>query len=100
MIFPDRVDADRRLIILRALDENGGAASEAVLETALLALGERIGVDRDYVRRQLKWLAEADLVVNDLYRERVMVGEITKRGVALIERRIKVDGVSSPSRGI
>ena len=100
MSYSDRVDATRRLIILRALVENGGSASEAVLETVLIDLGERLNLDREAVRNHLKFLKDADLVEVTLYRDKIMVGHITARGVALTERRIKVDGVQSPSMGV
>ncbi|NBB17032.1 hypothetical protein GVN21_16825 [Caulobacter sp. SLTY] len=100
MSFRDRVEADRRLIILRLLFENGGAASESVIERGLLDLGERVGVDRAAVRGFIKDLETADCVVVTHYRDQIMVPEITKRGVAVAEGRITVDGVSKPSLGV
>ena len=100
MSFRDRVEADRRLIILRVLVENGGAASESVIEQSLLDLGERTDLDRTAVRRFILELEEKTCVVVDLYRDKVMVPTITKFGVAVAEGRKTVDGVSKPSVGV
>lgn len=100
MSFRDGVEADRRLCVLRILVENGGAASESVIERALLALGERTDMDRDVVRRFLRELEQKTCIVINLYQDRVMVGEITRFGVAVSEGRRTVDGVSKPSLGV
>lgn len=100
MSFRDRVEADRRLIILRLLVENGGAASESVIERGLLDLGERVDLDRPTVRRFITELEERACVVVTLYRDTVMVPEITKHGVAVAEGRVTVDGVAKPSIGV
>lgn len=99
MSYRERVEADRRLCILRILIENGGAGSESVIERALLDLGERVGVDRTTVRRFLKELEEKTALEITLYQDKLMVAEITRFGVAVAEGRMNVDGVSKPSLG-
>lgn len=99
MSYAERVAADRRLALLKILVENGGAASESVIERALLDLGERLGVDRKVVRAFMRELEAKDCLLITLYQDRVMVADITKRGVAVAEGRITIDGVSKPSLG-
>lgn len=100
MSFRDRVEADRRLIVLRILIENNGAASESSIERGLLDLGERTDMDRTTVRRFISELEERACVVVTMYQDRIMVPEITKLGVAVAEGRKTVDGVSKPSLGV
>ena len=100
MSYRDRVEADRRLIILRLLIENGGAASESVLERGLIDLGERIEMDRTTVRRFLTELELKTCILVDLFQDKVMVANITKYGVAVAEGRMTVDGVAKPSMGV
>lgn len=100
MTFAERVAADRRLALLRMLVEGGGGANESVIERNFLALGERTGIDRAVVRQFIRDLEKTDCVVVSMYMDRVMVADITKRGVAVAEGRISVDGVSKPSLGV
>lgn len=100
MSYRDRVEADRRLIILTLLIENGGAASETAIERGLLDLGERVGMDRATVRRFIRELETADCVVVQLVQDRMLVPEITKFGVAVAEGRMTVDGVAKPALGV
>lgn len=52
---------DRRLVILRALDEaNGTSLNEAVLKRMLEHVGHRVG--RDQVRQDVAWMADSGLV--------------------------------------
>lgn len=100
MSFRDKVEADRRLIILRLLVENGGAGSEGLLERGLLDLGERIDVDRTAVRQFIRELEARDCVVVTMHQDTLMVPEITKLGVAVTQGRKTVDGVAKPSLGV
>ncbi|HRD47543.1 MAG TPA: AsnC family protein [Caulobacter sp.] len=100
MSYRDRVEAERRLIILRLLMENGGAASESVIERGLLDLGERVGMDRQTVRRMIRELETSTCVVVELFQDKLLVPEITKFGVAVAQGRMTVDGVAKPSLGV
>lgn len=99
MSFADVVAADRRLIILRLLVENEGAASESVIERGLLDIGERKGIDREVVKQLIRDLAEKDCVKTTLYRDKLLIADITTRGVAVAAGRITVDGIAKPSLG-
>ena len=92
--FSERVARDRRRWILRILNENGGSASESILERTLIDLGERNGVDRPYVRAQLRELEASDCVKVELYRDTIMVAELTPHGAAVLEGRRRIDQVS------
>jgi len=98
--YAERVAADRRLIILRFLVEIGGRATESAIERTLIDLGEGLGLDRTIVRQFLKDLEERDCVVIAYHMDKLMIADITKRGVAVAEGRVRVDGVAKPSLGV
>ncbi|MBI1408136.1 MAG: hypothetical protein GC145_18645 [Caulobacter sp.] len=100
MSYRDLVEAERRLIVLRLLIENGGAGSESIIERGLLAIGERVDLDRAAVRRFIRELEQKTCVLVDLFQDKLMVATITKHGVAVAEGRVSVDGVAKPSLGV
>ncbi len=64
--FADRLTEDRRLVLLRILAELPGYRSNSSVLTSLLD-GFGHTVSKDYVKTQLHWLAEQELVsVHDL----------------------------------
>ena len=98
--FHDFIAEDRRLVILRFLKDVGGHANESVIETALKKFGHRVGVTRDVVREDLRFLKGADCVVTEIVEGQVMVASVTRRGVSAAYGHIRVDGVKSPSVGV
>lgn len=61
MSFNNLLAEDRRLVILRSLEEiAGNTANDSVLRTALEHVGHQVG--RDIVRADLTWLEEHSLV--------------------------------------
>ncbi len=98
--YAEVVAADRRLVILRLLVEARGEAGESVLEKGLNLLGHRVGVTRDSVREDLRFLGDRDLVMVEFFQDKVMIAKITRRGVACAKGDIVVDGVAEPSIGV
>lgn len=87
------LNADQRLVILRALCECSGDANESVLQTCLDAYGHR--VSRDAVRTHCYWLEEQGLVsVKDV--SGCLVATLTGRGADVAEGRSTVPGVKRP----
>lgn len=99
MSYKDALNADRRLILLDLLLQDGGMGNERVLEAGLDQLGHRIGVDRSSVREHLRFLETAGCVTIDLFRDTIMVATITERGVKVARGNITVDGVAKPIIG-
>ena len=99
MSYADHLAANRRLCILQNLIEDGGSGSETAIEQILLASGHRPGLTRDYVREQLKYLADLDAVSIEYFRDKLMVATITERGVNIAHGRITVDGVKAAPIG-
>lgn len=97
MSYADVLLADRRLVILRLLVEDDGCANESILEKGLFALGHRRLVDRAFVRDQLKFLEEADLLTLERFKDRVLVATITDLGRKVTQGYFTVDGVAKPS---
>lgn len=96
--YADATAKSRRLATLRVLRECHGAANESMLRTSLHQLGFRGRfVSEDALGEDARVLAEARLVKQDFYQGRVMLLEITRRGLAFLNREIDpVPGVEYP----
>lgn len=100
MSLRDIFDADRRLVILRLLEEaQGYSLNEAVLEKSLAAVGV-LAMGRDVVRGQLAWLEQQGLVtIEKLSLDRggdLWVARATKLGTEVAGGR-PWPGVARPS---
>ena len=86
---------DARLVILKELaGQTDGRLNESVLVYALESFGHR--ASRDYVRTQLRKLAEVDAVrIGEI--GSVMVATLTRAGQDHVERRSILEGVARPS---
>jgi len=95
--FQKLLDADRRLVILRALQEDSGYdLNEYVLQSILEALGHT--VSRDRLRADLAWLEEQGLIsLSDV--AGVKVAKLTSRGSDVAAGRTTVPGVKRPRPG-
>jgi len=94
MRYEELVAADRRLLILQALEQ---APDYALRETVLMRLleGERLAVGQDALRGELAWLADRGLVTVE-YHDAVQAARITARGADVATGRSAVDGVERP----
>lgn len=88
---------DRRLHILRLLDQSAGYSANAyLLGSALEGMGHAVSQDR--LTADLDWLAEQDLVrVDDV--GSVVVATLTARGGDAAAGRTRVRGVKRPLPG-
>lgn len=97
MSFREAQNADARLIILKTLTEElDYSLNENLLTHALEAYGHHR--PREYVRDQLRWLAEMGAVTL-IEAGTVMVGTITQRGRDHVELRTAIEGVRRPGPG-
>lgn len=95
MSFADLLNADIRLVILRALEQDlGYSHNESIIHAILEEFGH--ACSRDHVRTQLAWLQEQGLIelktVVDTY-----VATITQRGADVATGRGRVPGVKRPN---
>ena len=89
--------ADARLVILKSLaQQTDGRLNETILVQLLDTFGHRH--NRDWVRTQLRALADVGAVVNT-EAGTVWVAEITRAGIDHVDRRIVIEGVARPSPG-
>jgi len=97
MSYRTLIIEDQRLVILRALNEDGAYEhNESVLQSILKHFGH--GCSRDQVRTQLAWLKEQGLVtVRDV--GGYMVARITAVGVDAATGCSVVPGVKRPGPG-
>lgn len=97
MSFSDTLAADRRLVVLRLLDQAPGfTANDSILCSALAEVGHRCS--RDTVRTDLSWLAEQGLItVEELMSGKVLVATLTERGGDVQAGRATVPGVKRPT---
>ena len=83
-----------RLAILQLLQEDSDYAhNEAVLQSALTALGH--GVSTDRLRGELAWLAEQGLIVVDDVSD-LHVAKLTVRGADVALGRSRQPGIARP----
>ena len=99
MSFADLLQADRRLVILRLLQQSPGyALNSSILLTGLEELGHRVA--RDLVATELSWLDEQGLVrceQVDTSTKALLVATLTERGLDVQAGRATVPGVKRPS---
>ncbi|SOC27670.1 hypothetical protein [Stappia indica] len=95
MSFAEHVAADCRLIILRALAEE---TDQQLNETILVAILETFGhrKSREYVRTQLRRLAELD-AVRLTEAGTIFVATLRRAGLDHVQRRALIEGVGVPS---
>ena len=95
MNYRDAITSDRRLLLLRLLNEAPGyGGNEAILRAALEGFGHH--ASRDQVRTDLAWLEEQDLVTTQNMAD-IIVATITPRGADVATGRSVVPGVRRPS---
>lgn len=97
--FAQALTANRRLCLLRLLVEARGTSNESVLQLGLQQLGHRMGVDRPYVREQLRFLETAGCLKIEFFQDKVMVAQLTERGASVASGAIACDGVAEPGFG-
>ena len=97
MTLSDLLSSDRRLVVLRILEQTGDTLNESVLQTVLEQFGHR--VSRDVVRAELAWLTEQGLVTSETVGGRIIVVTLTERGADVARGRAKHPGVKRPSPG-
>ncbi len=94
MSFEKLMTADRRLLLLRVLNEMiSYKANSSVLTIAMEHYGH--AVSRDYVKTQLAWLQEQDLVTVEEVGP-LVVATLTQRGQEAARGLVIVPGVSRP----
>lgn len=95
--YHDAFDAEARLIILRALnDETDGRLNDSFLTTVLETFGIKRG--RPYLRSQINWLRDQCGAVTTRQIGTTLVVEITQQGEDHMERRVPIEGIKLPSR--
>lgn len=92
MNYEERLTADARLVMLRAMyAQTDYRLNEAILESELDRFGHRRS--RQWVRTQLEALRELG-AVSVTEAANVKIGGLTKLGIAHVERRQIIDGVA------
>jgi hypothetical protein len=95
MNFAEQVAEDRRLVILRLLDQAPGcAANDSILHAGLDSVGHRCS--RDQVKTDLAWLAEQGLIRVERL-DGIVIAALTDRGLDVQAGRATVPGVKRPS---
>lgn len=96
--FAEKVAANQRLIILRALSEvHERRLNETLLMHSLDAFGHT--ASREELRDQIRFLEEVKAVTVEFPGEAVMVATLTRRGQDHVDwRGDPIEGVDSPSR--
>jgi len=94
MDLSQRLQEDRRLVILRILTESAGyTANDSCIDDELDAIGHK--VSRDVVRGDMAWLQEQGLIRLDSVLG-TQVATITERGIDVAEGQARHPGVKRP----
>ncbi|WNJ96551.1 ArsR family transcriptional regulator [Vibrio ruber] len=94
MSLKQLLQQDRRLVILRVLNESAGyTANESILDSALDAYGHK--VSRDVVLAELAWLDEQGLLTLEEV-AKTQVARVTQRGIDVAEGQAQHPGVKRP----
>lgn len=96
--YSDFLRPDRRLCILRILQDVNGTANDRIIHTALERLGH-VRVPKDEIKADLRFLINNGCLVDEWYGD-VQVVTITQRGVEIAEGRIVIEGIKRPSIGV
>jgi len=95
--FADYQDADRRLVLLKALESAVQyRANVYLLRRFAESLGHVVGLDR--AEQDLAWMAEQGLI-STVKTLDVTVATLTERGLDVAAGRAKVPGVQQPAPG-
>jgi hypothetical protein len=95
--FAEHVTADRRLVVLRLLEQAPDYRGNAfLLQRALDGFGHAVGMDR--LGSDLAWLAEQDLLRLEALAG-VSIATLTQRGADVAHGRVVVPGVARPAPG-
>jgi len=94
MSFKKHLQEDRRLVILRLLNEaNGHDLNSSILHAALNDFGHQ--PSRDLLHADIAWLEEQGLITSRSITS-VVVVKLTKRGVDVALGRATVPGIKRP----
>lgn len=95
MVMKEMLQKDRRLVMLRVLNESAGyTANDSILDCGLDAYGHF--VSRDLVKAELAWLEEQGLVSNEDLKGTI-VSTLTQRGLDVATGQSTHPGVKRPS---
>lgn len=95
--YEEHFNADVRLIILRALSEEGDGRLNSTMITKVLE-SFAVNRSREYVHTQLRWLEKQAQAVILKEVGTVLVAELTQQGEDHLSRKITIEGVNPPSR--
>jgi hypothetical protein len=95
MTLHERIAEDRRLVILRMLENSPSyTANESLIAIVLLDFGH--GASRDTVRIDFAWLKEQGLLsIEEI--ATVQIATLTQRGVETAQGIVTTPGVKRPS---
>lgn len=92
----EKMEGNKRLVVLRAIAEAGGEMNETLISHTLALFG--FGLNREEVRDLLKWLDERDTIDTRMANGVVMIATLTRRGRDHLEfRGPSIDGIDRPS---
>lgn len=94
--YSDHFDAEARLVILKALDEEPTKTMNDSLLLTILAK-YAINRDRDYLRTQLGWLKTNGGAVELQQAGTVIIATLTERGANHLGRVSPISGIKLPS---
>ena len=93
-----KIDEDRRLVILRLLADYRGSLNSSSLESAVRAWGHKY-IDRSMILGDLGWCTFRGLVRTEDLGSNVLEVSLTSKGERVARGDEWVEGVARPERG-
>lgn len=94
--YSDHYDAEARLVILKALDDEPAKTLNDSLLLSILR-GYAINRDRDYLRTQLGWMQSNGGAVELKQAGTAIIATLTERGANHLARITPISGIKLPS---
>jgi hypothetical protein len=95
--YAEHFDEEARLVILKALaGQTNGRLNESMIQTELELFA--VNRSREYIRTQLRWLAQEARAVILTQVRGVMIAELSEQGANHLSRKFPIDGIKPPSR--
>ncbi|PIE13949.1 MAG: hypothetical protein CSA70_03610 [Rhodobacterales bacterium] len=95
--YADHFNEEVRLVILKILaEQSDGRLNDSMMLTVLETFA--INRTREYLRTQLRWLADEGQAITISKVGTVWISELTQQGEHHLARKVLIEGIKRPSR--
>jgi len=95
MSFKETIAAERRLALMQLLRRVDGHANAGVLLESARQMGFAQATEAD-ITGDLDFLRDCGAITDEWFGGTVRVASLTRRGLDIVDGRVKVDGIKAP----